>query len=143
MLSASKASNVHAWETVVVREARLIRRMRAFAPGIIGKPPLIVVQCFDHQRTRDLPQDIRDMLRMCTAMAVQNLLLAVHALGLGAGPVGSFRPAEISLLPGLPSHHDPVLVVPIGYPSQNTRPSARREKHEVVSYEHWRQRPDS
>jgi nitroreductase len=137
MFAAPKAFNTVAWEVVVVRQSRLIRRIRAFAPGIIGMPTLIVVVCLDHRQTDGLTQNAEESLRLCAAMAIENLLLAAHANGLGACPAGSFRPAETARLIGLPDHLEVLLLVSVGYPStDSTRPN-RPITREVISYERW------
>jgi len=45
----------------------------------------------------------------------QNLFLQAEALGLGAGIVGAFHDSEVSNIAGLPSKHEPLLVMPVGY----------------------------
>jgi len=45
----------------------------------------------------------------------QNLFLQAGALGLGAGIVGAFNDLEISKAAGLPSKHEPLLIMPVGY----------------------------
>ncbi len=45
----------------------------------------------------------------------QNLFLQAEALGLGAGIVGAFNDLEVSKVAGLPSKHEPLLIMPLGY----------------------------
>ena len=45
----------------------------------------------------------------------QNLFLQAEALGLGAGIVGAFHDSEVSNVAGLPSKHEPLLIMPVGY----------------------------
>ncbi|MBM4286220.1 MAG: SagB/ThcOx family dehydrogenase [Deltaproteobacteria bacterium] len=47
--------------------------------------------------------------------AGQNLFLQAEALGLGAGIVGAFEDRGLSQVLKLPSHHPPLLVMPVGY----------------------------
>ena len=47
--------------------------------------------------------------------AGQNLFLEAEALGLGAGIVGAFNDLEVSKAVGLPSKHEPILIMPVGY----------------------------
>ncbi|MFF3767063.1 nitroreductase family protein [Streptomyces sp. NPDC001922] len=141
MVAAPTASNKQAWSFVVVRDPRLIRRIRAFAPGIIGTPALVVVACVDRSRTDRLPGHISQKIyrtsKLCVAMAVENLLLAAHSLGLGGCPVSSFRDRQIRDLLAIPEHIEPLLVVPVGHPAEAPVPSDRRDKKEVISRERW------
>jgi SagB-type dehydrogenase family enzyme len=45
----------------------------------------------------------------------QNLFLQAEAMGLGAGIVGAFNDLEVSKVAGLPSKHEPLLIMPVGY----------------------------
>ncbi|MCA1226435.1 nitroreductase family protein [Saccharopolyspora sp. 6M] len=136
MLAAPSASNKQAWAFVAVRDPARVRRIRAFAPGVIGVPPLLLVACFDGSRAPD-DQRMPEVGVLCVAMAVQNLLLAAHALGLGGCPVSSFLAEPVRRMAGLPGHIAPVLVVPIGHPDREPQRSVRRDNSEVVRYEHW------
>lgn len=136
MLAAPSASNKQAWAFVVVRRPRTLRLIHAFAPGIIERPPLIVVACFDHGRS--VGGGAWDEGMLCVAMAVQNLLLAAHALGLGGCPTASFRKSPVRRFLRLPQHLEPLLLVSIGHPAPNPHTTApRRDRNEVISHEHW------
>ncbi|XVQ16073.1 nitroreductase family protein [Spirillospora sp. CA-255316] len=137
MVAAPSASNKQAWAFIAVRDPRTLRLIRAFAPGIIEPPPLVVLACFDRSRAVQDTGGPWDEGLLCVAMAVQNLLLAAHALGLGGCPVGSFRKPVIRTLLNLPEHLDPVLLVPVGYPARGRAQAARRHRNEVISYESW------
>ncbi|MFI0979703.1 nitroreductase family protein [Streptomyces sp. NPDC021093] len=145
MISAPSASNKQAWSFVVVQKPENVRLLRAFSPGIIGTPTLIVVACIDRSRTNRLPGNISQKIyqtsKLCVGMAVENLLLSAHALGLGGCPVSSFREKQVCELLGIPDHIEPLLVVPIGYPAQAPTPSDRRDSNEVISHEIWGQGP--
>ncbi|MFD0690672.1 nitroreductase family protein [Actinomadura fibrosa] len=137
MLAAPSASNRQAWAFVVVRRARTLRLVRAFAPGIIEQPPLLVAACFDRSRAVRTGGGRWDEGLLCVAMAVQNLLLAAHALGLGGCPVSSFRAPVIQSLLRLPEHLEPVLLVPLGHPAGDRPRAVRRQRSEVIRHESW------
>lgn len=141
MLAAPTASNKQAWSFVVVRKPETVRRVRAFSPGMIGTPSFVVIACVDRRMTDglsgEISQKIYDTSKLCVAMAVENLLLSAHALGLGGCPVSSYREDALRVLLGLPEPIEPVLLVPIGRPAEAPTPSDRRDKNEVISYEVW------
>ncbi|MGW1077153.1 nitroreductase family protein [Streptomyces sp. NPDC002537] len=141
MLAAPTASNRQAWSFTVVRNPDRVKLLRAFCPGIIGTPAFIVVACVDRRLTDKLSgvvsRKIYETSKLCVAMAVENLLLSAHALGLGGCPVSSFREDIVRLLLNLPDTIEPMLVVPVGRPAQAPTPSDRRDKNEVISYEIW------
>ncbi|WP_158853278.1 nitroreductase family protein [Saccharothrix deserti] len=135
MLAAPSGGNKQAWAFVVVRDPVRLRHIRAFCPGILGVPSLLLIACFDTSRATD--EVTRRSGSMCIAMAVQNFLLAAHALGLGGCPVTSFRPNPVRMLTGLPAHLEPVLVVPAGCPAGKSEPTRRRGRREVLRHESW------
>ena len=63
------------------------------------------------------PQDV--------AASVQNLLLTVHALGLGAVWIGAFREEEVRRILSLDLHFRPVAMIPVGVPDESLEPPAR------------------
>jgi len=92
------------------------------ARGGVAAAPVLVVVCGDGRVT------FAPTLGASVFPAVQNLLLAAHALGLGstlttlpvlAGP-------ELSALLDLPDGVEPLAVVPLGHPSAPLGPPRRR-----------------
>ena len=71
-----------------------------------------------------------------TAMAVQNLLLAAHAAGLGAcwmcAPL--FCPETVRAVLDLPADWQPQAIVTLGLPASAGKPYSRRPLSQVVRY---------
>jgi len=47
----------------------------------------------------------------------QNIFLQAEAMGLKVGIVGAFNNSKITAITGLPSSHEPMLIMPVGFPS--------------------------
>jgi SagB-type dehydrogenase family enzyme len=45
----------------------------------------------------------------------QNIFLQAEAIGLNAGIVGAFNNQQVIKTMGLPSSHDPLVIMPVGY----------------------------
>ncbi len=118
----------------------MLRSVRAFAPGIIGFPPLIVAACLDRSRAARPEESERgewDDGLLCVAMTVRNLLLSAHALARGGCPVAGFHQDAVHTLPALPPHLEPLLLVPIGHPARASESTPRRVRGEVIHHESW------
>ena len=50
--------------------------------------------------------------------AAQNVHLQAVALGLGSVPVGAFRDEEVHKVLSLPKDHQPLYIIPVGYPAE-------------------------
>ncbi|MEX0800239.1 MAG: nitroreductase family protein [Dehalococcoidia bacterium] len=76
--------------------------------------------------------------------AVQNLLLAARALGLGATLTTVYRTheAEVKQLLGIPDEVDTMALIPIGYPIGKFGPTMRIPAEKVVYWEKWAQTRD-
>jgi nitroreductase len=92
------------------------------ARGGVAAAPVLVVICGDTRLT------FAPTLGSSVFPAVQNLLLAAHALGLGSTlttlPVLGGN--ELSELLGLPPEVEPLAVVPLGHPAAPLGPPRRR-----------------
>jgi nitroreductase len=93
----------------------------AGATGGLAAAPVMIVVCADTERglVATVPSSIFP--------AVQNLLLAATALGLGSALTTittAFAP-ELRVLLGLPEHLVPVAIVPLGWPARALGPPRR------------------
>lgn len=119
---APSAGNVQPWRFIVVRDAELKRELAAAAlgQGFVSDAPVVIVVCTDlashslsyGQRGVEL-YSIQD-----TAAAIENMLLAATALGLGTCWVGAFREEEAARALQLVKDLRPMALIPVGYATQ-------------------------
>ncbi len=134
---APTAGNAQPWYFYVLRDEYMKKKLAeaALSQTFIAQAPVVIIVCADLERAESAYSK-RGVDLYClqdTAAAVQNMLLCVHALGLGACWVGAFDERAASELLYLPRHHRPVAVVPIGRPGAITRNPGRRPLLEVYS----------
>jgi nitroreductase len=91
------------------------------ATGGVSAAPVLVVVGADTTRCLDVT------VASSTFPAVQNLLLAAGALGLGSAltTLAITLADELGALVGLPDHVQPVAVVPLGWPARALGPPRR------------------
>lgn len=138
-MAAPSAMTRDPWRLVVVRNQASLARMAAALPGgkMLATAALALVVCGDLEAA--LEGQLSYLLQDCSA-CTQNLLLAAHALGLGACWVG-IHPDEQAirrLVPvlGLPARLVPVAAVSLGRPGESLE-GRTRYKAEYVRYESW------
>jgi nitroreductase len=102
--------------------AALLRDVERGAEGGIAGAPVLVVVGGDASAA--LPQTLPSSVYP----AVQNLLLAATAVGLGSAltTLATLAEDELRALVGLPRHVVPMAVVPLGWPSRPLGPPRRQ-----------------
>jgi nitroreductase len=124
---------------VVVDEPGLLRVLRMVAPGMLQRPTAAIVICVDVQRAVEFgfgPEARGLYIDVGTVM--QTMLLAAHALGLGAGPVSSFSRAAVGTALNLPAGVRPELIVCLGHPaSPQPPPMAAQHRRSWRDLTHW------
>jgi nitroreductase len=149
-------SNVQAWKFIVVRKAAtralLADTIRAHpalglnpaANGVRNAPVVIVALAekglsgyFNGQAATD-KGDSWFMFDM--GIAMQNLVLAATALGLGTVHVGLFDVQKVSTLLEVPSTHEVVEMTPLGYPEYQPNPRPRKPLSDIIFNEKFGQK---
>lgn len=132
---APSGSNIQGWRFIVITDPRILELVRIFSPGFLGNAPLAVVVCSDLEVYGRMGGDVGlNYTRIADcAMAVENMLLAAHALGLGGCVVRSFSRGALKEILEIPDSVEPELIVILGRPAeQPTTPP--KLKVEDVTY---------
>ncbi len=134
---APSAKNGRPWHFIVSRDHTILDRILEFHPNAVMVPQasLAIVVCGD-VTVAGRPEG---WMVDCAA-ATQNILLAAHALGLGAVWVGLFPVKErvdgIRKLFNLPENIQPLSLIPVGYPDE-TPEQPDRLLPERVHHDTW------
>jgi len=138
-MAAPSAMTKDPWRFIVVRKEAILSAMATALPGgkMLSTATLAIVVCGDLDVAFE--RHVSFMLQDCSA-AVENLLLAAHALGLGACWVG-VHPSEASArslkgLLDLPGSVIPVAVISLGLPGEAPGSRTRFNK-DYVHWEKW------
>jgi nitroreductase len=143
-LWAPSASNMQARYFVVVRDPAILRKIKAFAPGIFSLPSCLVVLCTDKKKALEAGGEHgRDRSSLIDiSVSAQNILLSAWAKGIGTCPVASFNADAVSKIIGLPAHVFPELLITMGYPAGMPEAPARPDWREVIFFDHFGNRRD-
>lgn len=133
-MAAPSAVAKDPWEFLVVRDrAKLATIAEALPNGkMLADAAVGIIVCGDLERAHG--GELSYMLQDCSA-AIENLLLAVQALGLGACWLGVHprqeRVDHIRSVFGLPDSIVPVSAVAIGWPTQTPQPRTRYDENRI------------
>ena len=105
---APSAGNRRPHRFVAVRNPATVRALRAVSPGMLQRPTAVVAICVDVEvvDAYGLPSTSPTLWVDVGAM-MPTILLAAHAMGLGAGPVSSFSAAGVRVVLNLPARLEP------------------------------------
>ena len=138
-MAAPSAMTKDPWRFVLVRERQTLSQLSALHPGaaMLSAAAVAIVVCGDLDAAFE--RQISYLLQDCSA-AIENLLLAAHAQGLGACWVG-VHPGEplikrVKELLALPASFVPVAVVSLGQPGEQPLPRTRYNP-DYVRCEKW------
>jgi nitroreductase len=135
---APSAGNLQSWEVILVKDPEKKQKLSeaAFFRDFIAEAPTIIVLCANQQVSGAI-YDERGLELYCiqdAACAAQNMLLATHALGLGACWVGAFDEQSVSDALSIPSFVRPVALLPIGYPNEKPFAPPRRDLDDFLHF---------
>lgn len=134
-MSAPSARNRQPWAFIVVDDKALLRQLADSLPYAqsAAAAPMAVVVCGVLTQANGATNAgwwVQD-----AAAASENLLLAAHAVGLGAVWTGVYsyedRVRTVRNVLGLPRHVVPLNVIPIGYPAENPAPKQKWDPAKV------------
>ena len=136
-MSAPSAGNEQPWHFIVIRDRGVMLRIPEFHPysGMLAEAAVAVLVCGDLSLERHKGLWVQD----CSA-AAQNILLAAHAIGLGAVWLGVHprpeRADPMKELLKIPDEIIPFALIAIGHPAEH-KPRSDRFNTNRIHKEHW------
>jgi nitroreductase len=143
-------ANTQCWRLVVIRDrdtrAKLADTLFAF-PGrpnltaeAIKNAPVAVALCaetgksgFAYGEPGKPATDKGEFWYMYdAALAMENLALSAHSLGLGTVIIGAFDPKSAAAVLDVPAGYVVVTLTPLGYPDEAPSPRPRKPLNEIV-----------
>ena len=139
--------NTQCWRFIVVQD-RVIKAKLAETLGLgnratsaIREAPVVIAACAElgksGYRKGKLVTDKGDWYMFDVALAMQNLVLAAHYLGLGTLHVGWVDAKKAAEVLQLPEGIVFVEMTPLGYPDEEPEAPPRKELSELVFYDRY------
>ncbi|MGB9854479.1 MAG: nitroreductase family protein [Candidatus Bathyarchaeales archaeon] len=143
-------ANTQCWEFIVVTSPETKIRLaetltswnRAF--DAVRNAPIVIVACAKLGLSgfwKGKPEAGKENFYMFdVALALQNLTLAAHSLGLGTLHVGAFDMEKAAEILGVPAGVSVIALIPLGYPMEVPKAPARKELKDFVYFEKYGQK---
>jgi nitroreductase len=131
-MSGPSAVNEQPWHFIIVKDKKLLEEIPKASPyaQMAKEAALAIIVCGDLKL-----QKIEGLWSQDCCIAAQNILLAAHALGLGAVWTAAYplpdRVENLQKLFNIPKNIIPLCVIPIGYPAEKKEPVERFKKDRV------------
>lgn len=136
-MQAPSAHNSQSWHFIIIRDPKSLDEIKKFHPyaSMLTKASCAIAVCGDTEIEKSIEYNALN----CAA-ATENILIAAHALGLGAVWLGIFprieRIASLKSLLRIPDHIIPITLVSIGHPAEE-KPFDNRFKADRVHIGSW------
>lgn len=142
---APSAGNIQPWHFIVVTDTEKRRRL-AEAPfaSFLKEAPVVIVGCGDQKASQK-------WFMVDVAIAMQNMVLAATAEGLGTYWVGSFDEDKVRELLKIPSNYRVIALLALGYPRKKLDLQGkilhlirrRKSLEDLVSFEEFGRKPQA
>ncbi len=135
-------SNLQCWKFIIVRDPHRKKILADSIPGTnpaaraVGKTaPAVVVLCADPRASGN--HDGKDYYLLDAGLAMQQLMLAAYAEGLGTCWIAWFDEAKARAACDIPAEYRVVALSPLGVPVNQPSTRLRKEISEIVYKEEW------
>ncbi|MGP3703356.1 MAG: nitroreductase family protein [Candidatus Bathyarchaeota archaeon] len=140
-------ANTQCWEFIVVKNNETKKKIsETLRPGnpatnAVASAPVVIVACGRKRLAgfygESAMTDKGDWLMFDVALAIQNMCLAIHNLGLGTVIVGAFNSKKVAEILNVPENVDVVAILPVGYPEKVPKTPPRKNVEDFVFYESY------
>ena len=142
---APSAGNVQPWHFIIVREEeKRVRIAKGCRYGkFLDESPVVIIACGDKRASPH-------WYAVETAIALEHVVMASTALGLGTCWIGMFKEEEIREILNLPENFEIVALMALGYPREKVdiwakilhtiRP--RKKLEGILSFETYGEEPE-
>ena len=135
---APTACNLQPFKVIVIpTKGREKELRRIYSREWFVQAPLVLAVCALPGDSWVRKYDGWNSAEVDATIAMDHLILAAAALGLGTCWVAAFDPVAAREVLGLPPGVEPVAFTPLGYPADTPKPRQRKPLADLVRRERW------
>ena len=126
---APSAANRQPWHFIVVTDYEIKKELsKGLFSRFLKDSPVVIVGCAEATLVAGRWSIIS------TAIALQNMVIAAWALGVGSCWIGDFKEEKVKKLLNIPDKWNIVALVTFGYPAESPHPRRKKPIEDIVSF---------
>ncbi|MBU8922756.1 MAG: nitroreductase family protein [Bacteroidales bacterium] len=139
---APSGKNGQPWTFIVITEEETRKKLvpACKKQAFIGEAPVVIAVCGKEEEAYGKMGGYWNSLPVDIGIAVEHLMLAAEAEGLGTCWIGAFMEEEVREILGVPADIKIVALTPLGYPAGERRFRPRKKLEEIIMSERWEER---
>ncbi len=129
---APTAANRQPFSFIIVKNEQIKYKLKdAYSQEWFYTAPVIICACASPQDAWKR-NDGKDYVDVDVAIAMDHLILAASAEGLGTCWIAAFKPYVVKDVLNIPDNLEPLILTPLGYPEIIPEPTFRKPLEEIV-----------
>lgn len=139
---APSGKNGQPWTFIVIRDPETRKRLVPACKGqsFIQEAPVVIAVCGREELAYQKMGGYWNSLPVDIGIAVEHLMLAAEAEGLGTCWIGAFLEEQVREILGVPPQVKILALTPLGYPAAEKVIRPRKDLREIVMHERWEER---
>lgn len=141
-LQAPLAGNINALKFIIITDPEMKYKLAKHADQdwIMDADTIVVVCSEDIQLERMYADRANTYARQQAGAAIENFLLRITELGLGACWIGAYLDSAVKRDLKIPAEATVEAIIPIGHPAEKPKSHKKTALENVIMWEHWGQR---
>jgi nitroreductase len=137
---APSAKNYQPWKFIVVKDPAIRQALVAACrgQGSVGQAPVVICGCAIEEQVWKGMGGYWSAEAVDITIALEHMMLAATAEGLGTCWIGAFLEAEVKKVLAIPDGVKPIALTPLGYSAREHRPQPRKPLSEITCADQWR-----
>jgi nitroreductase len=136
---APSAKNYQPWKFIVVKDPAIRQALvqACKGQGSVGQAPVVICGCAIDAQVWKGMGGYWSAEAVDITIALEHMILAAAAEGLGTCWIGAFLEAEVKKVLAIPDGVKPIALTPLGYPATEAKPRSRKPLSEIVCYDKY------
>jgi len=136
---APSAKNYQPWKFIVVKDPDVRKALvpACLGQASVGEAPVVICGCAIEEKVWKRMGGYWSAEAVDLAIAMEHMILAATAEGLGTCWIGAFGEAEVRKVLAIPDGVKPIALTPLGYPARESKPRDRKPLSEIVCHDKY------